>query len=214
VAKERLKSPRVRLFVALDLPEPVLDRLVEWQEEAFAERRDLRLVPKFSIHVTLAFLGYQAERDAERIAEVAFTDAGSPFELRPTELVEVPPRRPRLYAVSLEDPGEKLVAWQGGLAGRLEEASFYEPEKRPFWPHLTVARFKSTERHRGGAGRGGGARGGTRGGSGPAQPTPMPELPEELTESFQAARLTLYQSTLKPQGAVYDPLARKALAGE
>jgi 2'-5' RNA ligase len=211
VAKERLKSPRVRLFVALDLPEPVLDRFVAWQEDTFADRRDLRLVPKYSIHVTLAFLGYQAERDAERIAEVAFGDGAAPFALRPTELVEVPPRRPRLYAVSLDDVGERLTGWQGALAGRLQEAGFYEPEKRPFWPHLTVARFKNTERHR----TGGGARAGGRGGRGAGAPAaePMPELPDELTEPFEAARLTLYQSTLKPQGAVYDPLARKPLGG-
>ena len=33
VAKERLKSPRARLFVALDLPEDVRDGLAAWQRD-------------------------------------------------------------------------------------------------------------------------------------------------------------------------------------
>jgi 2'-5' RNA ligase len=158
------------------------------------------------MHVTLVFLGYQAEKDVDRIAELSFADGGGPFELRPTDLVEVPPRRPRLYALDLEDGGEALGKWQAGLAERLKEAQLYEPEKRPFWPHVTVARFKQTERHR----TGGGARGGTRRvARGPAaQPEPLPEFPEELSEPFKASRLTLYKSELRPQGAVYEPLAR------
>jgi 2'-5' RNA ligase len=206
VARERLKSPRLRLFVALDLPEQFLDRMVAWQEEAFSGRRDLRLLSRYSLHITLAFLGYQAERDVERIAEVSFSDQGGPFELRPTELREVPPRRPRLYAIDMEDKGGELGRWQTGLAARLQEAGFYEPEKRPFWPHLTIARFKQTERHR----TRGGARGGR--GGGPAQPPgPPPELPEELEQPVEATRLTLYRSTLRPDGAVYEPLSRREL---
>jgi RNA 2',3'-cyclic 3'-phosphodiesterase len=214
MARERMKSPRLRLFVALDLPDGAREQIVAWQEEAFSGRRDLRLVPPYSLHLTLVFLGYQAERDVERIAESAFQERdGGPFELRPTELLEVPPRRPRLYAVGMDDAGERLGSWQAGLAERLQRDGFYEPEKRPFWPHLTVARFKQTERHRTGGARGPGGRGG-RQARGPAdQPAPLPELPEELQEPIEAARLTLYSSTLKPQGAVYEALARNELTG-
>jgi 2'-5' RNA ligase len=206
MARERMKSPRLRLFVALDLPDPVLERITGWQEDVFAGRNDLRVTPRFSLHVTLVFLGYQAEKDVDQIGEVAFADGGGPFQLRPTELTEVPPRRPRLYALGLEDDGDTLAKWQEGAAERLKEAGLYEPEKRPFWPHLTVARFKQTERHR----TGGGARGGTRRAArGPASaPEPLPEFPEELAEKFEATRLTLYKSELRPQGAQYEPLAR------
>ena len=54
----------------------------------------------------------------------------------------VPQRRPRLYALGLEDDGGALHGWQDGLSRRLEEARLYEPEKRPFWPHVTLARVK------------------------------------------------------------------------
>lgn len=206
--KDRPKSPRLRMFVALELPDQFLDPLVSWREEAFADRRDLRLPSRYSLHVTLVFLGYQYERDVEKIAEASFADGGAPFQLEATDVTEVPPRRPRLYAVGLDDAGEKLTAWQGKLAERLQGAGYYEPEKRPFWAHITIARFKQTERHR----TSGGARGGR--GRGPAaQAEPMPELPDELKEPFEAARLTLYKSTLRPQGAEYEPLARVELGG-
>ena len=59
VAKERLKSPRARLFVALDLPERVRDgarRLAA--RRADADPPCGRSAPE-TLHVTLAFLGYQ-----------------------------------------------------------------------------------------------------------------------------------------------------------
>jgi 2'-5' RNA ligase len=188
--------------VALDLPDSVLDELVAWQAQAFGERRDLRLLPRASLHITLAFLGYQQTRDVERIGAVAFEGVGGPFDLRPSAVVEIPKRRPRLYAVALAEPAEALVRWQGELSRRLHEGGFYEPEKRPFWPHVTIARVKSDRRR---AGRG-------RPAAPPAaSPQPPPELPERLRQAFRTPRLTLYQSTLKPQGAIYEPLARLEL---
>jgi 2'-5' RNA ligase len=204
-AKERLKSPRLRLFVALDLPDQFLDLVVGWQAQALAPRRDVRVLPRGSLHVTLVFLAYQAERDVNRIAELSFEKRAEPFELRAHEVVEVPSRRPRLYAIGMADAGADLGRWQAALSERLQSAGLYEPEKRPFWPHLTVARFKSER-------VAGGRRGRSR--SGPVAPAgPVPELPEELRASFDAHRLTLYRSTLKPQGAVYEPLAQRGLGG-
>jgi RNA 2',3'-cyclic 3'-phosphodiesterase len=207
---ERLKSPRVRLFVALDLPASYLDELTAWQQSELGERQDLRLLSRFSLHVTLVFLGYQAERDVERIAELAFAERPQAFALRATELLEVPPRRPRLYALALADEGDALVRWQTGLSERLREARLYEPEKRPFWPHVTIARFKREGTRRdGGVPRG--ARGGRARGGPAAAAGPLPELSEDLQVPFSADRLTLYRSTLRPQGAQYEALSRVEL---
>jgi RNA 2',3'-cyclic 3'-phosphodiesterase len=191
VAKERLKSPRVRLFLALDLPKPFLDELVAWRERHFGGLSDARLLPRASLHVTLVFLGYQYERDVERIAEICFREAAGPFELRATEATGIPPRRPRLYALGLEDEGGALGAWQGELSKRLAAARLYEPEKRPFWSHVTLARGKRDRPL--------------------ARLADPASLPAALTEPFAGERATLYRSTLTPRGAVYDPLARLAL---
>jgi 2'-5' RNA ligase len=184
--RERLKNPRLRLFVALDLPRGVVDPFVEWRAQVLGEVPGLRLLARESLHVTLIFLGYQAQRDVDRIAEICFSERAGPFELRATGVVPVPPRRPRLYALSLEDAGGAVGAWQQELSRGLEHAGLYEPEKRPFWSHVTLARVKRDK------------------------PAPSidatPALPEELRRPFAPERATLYRSTLTPRGAVYDSL--------
>src|ERR687891_2071150 len=71
MAKERLKSPRARLFVALDLPQDVRAGLVDWQQTALADPA-LRVVRPEALHMTLVFLGYQAAKDVKAIAKAAF----------------------------------------------------------------------------------------------------------------------------------------------
>jgi 2'-5' RNA ligase len=196
VAKERLKSPRARLFVALDLPEELRDGVVAWGREALADPA-LRPVAPESLHVTLAFLGYRSEKEIERIAAVVGECAGpAPWvELRDPE--QRPPRgRARVYALPALSPGTEAL--QAGVSHGLEEAGFYEPEKRPYWPHVTVARVRPE------------ARGSRR----PAVVSEPPgKLPERLTEARICRRMTLYRSELKPTGAQYVPLAQVELPG-
>jgi RNA 2',3'-cyclic 3'-phosphodiesterase len=182
----------VRLFVALDLPEAVLDPLVEWRERSLGGVPGARLPPRASLHVTLVFLGYQYERDVERIAGLCFDAPAGPFDLRPTEVVGLPPRRPRLYALGLEDSGEAVASWQAQLAERLHAARLYEPEKRPFWAHVTLARGKRDRAL--------------------ARLDEPLAVPAELTRPFVPEGATLYRSTLTARRAVYDPLAEMKLA--
>ena len=195
MAKERLKSPRARLFVALDLPENVRDGIVAWQRH---ELRDpaLRVVKAESLHMTLVFLGYQAEKDLDRIAEAALgVSAGAPEVRLEPEPVGVPKgRRPRLFA--LDTPSEGAVELQRQVEEGLVAARFYEPEKRPFWPHLTVARVKPEKR-------------------GSRKPAPVEEgpgpLPEHMFPPFRPTRLVLFRSHLRPTGAEYEPMAELEL---
>src|SRR5919197_5563873 len=134
MTKERPKSPRARLFVALDLPERVREELVAWQREALTDPA-LRPVAAAALHVTLCFLAYQAERDIERIAETMRSAGPRPVPARfKEEPVAVPPSRPRLFAVDTESEG--AVVLQAELSDRLEAKRFYRPEKRSFWPHV------------------------------------------------------------------------------
>lgn len=195
MAKERLKSPRARLFVALDLPDEVREGIVAWQGRELADPA-LRPVRPESLHMTLVFLGYHPEKQIERIAEAALgVDAPAPEIRLEPEPVGVPRgKRPRLFAI--DAPSEGAVELQAQVESRLVEARFYEPEKRPFWPHLTVARMRPEK----------------RGSRKPAlvEKGPGP-LPEQLFRPFSALRLTLYRSHLRPQGAEYIPIAVKDL---
>jgi RNA 2',3'-cyclic 3'-phosphodiesterase len=199
VATERLKSPRARLFVALELPDPVRGALSAWQREAVAAEPLLRAPATETLHVTLCFLGYVPERRIDEVAAVV--DGLEPrsvelhFELEP---VGVPPARPRLYAASAPSPEADALAAE--LSDRLRTARLHKPEKRPFWSHVTVARVRPERASPGSGGR--------RRRNRPARvEIPPPALPKALGEPFCAVRITLYRSILRPQGAEYVPLA-------
>jgi len=202
VAKERLKSPRARLFVALDLPGEVRAALGEWQRVELSADPALRPSRAETLHFTLAFLGYHAEREVGRITEAALRlDAHAPvIRLRP-EPVAVPRGRPRLYAIDADS--DETVALQSEVERRLVDAGLYEPEKRDFWPHLTVARVRS-EKPSPGRRRGKPAR---------VERPPGP-LPEAIVEPFLGVRITLYRSHLRPTGAEYEPLAQTELLSQ
>ena len=182
-----MSGPRARLFLALDLPEPARASLVAWRDTLVSGRSDLRPVRPEALHVTLVFLGWQDEAAAPKIAEAAFAalPGGPPPWLTPTGVRSVPPRDPRLFALDLDDEDGRAGALQAVASAALEAGGWYRPEKRPFWPHLTLARVKRGE-HR---------------------VAPLPHEPPP-TEPFQAPVITLYRSTLRPQGALYEPLAR------
>jgi 2'-5' RNA ligase len=180
----------VRLFLALDLPPAVREALVGWRTDALAGRDDLRPVAPEALHVTLVFLGYQYEKDVARIWSAA-REAASPCSapaLVPEGVVPVPPRgAPRLFALDLEDRGGDCVALQAAASGALTAARLYRPEKRPFWPHVTLARVKKSVRR-----------------AAPLEGSPS-------LEPFTASVVTLYRSVLRPQGALYEPLERLTL---
>jgi RNA 2',3'-cyclic 3'-phosphodiesterase len=154
-------------------------------------RRDLRPVRPEALHVTLVFLGWQDESAAPRIAAAAFgaLPAGPPPRLSAAAVRSLPPRNPRLFALDLEDEDGRASALQAAASAALETGGWYRPEKRPFWPHLTLARVKRGER----------------------RVAPLPEDPPPPLERFEAPVVTLYRSTLRPQGALYEPLARTVL---
>ena len=174
--------------MALDLPEDVRGELAAWRDQLLAGRDDLRPVAQEALHVTLAFLGYRAEQEVGAIAEAMTSAAGEAPLLAPGEVKPIPPRRPRLFALDLDDRDGTCVRLQQAVSDALEAERFYKPEKRPFWPHVTLARVKRNLRAE-----------------------PLPADPPPL-EPFKAPQVTLYRSTLRPQGAKYDALAKAALA--
>jgi 2'-5' RNA ligase len=177
---------RVRLFVALELPQKMRDALVSWGREALSEQGGVRLLTSDHLHVTLCFLGWQAEEALEPIVAACRSAAGSRAgSLTPDEAIWLPPRRPRVLAVRLveEEKEGRVVELQSRLSQLLEAGGWYVPERRPYLPHVTVARV--------------GARTAMR-------PVAVPSPPPL---SFPARRITLFRSRLSPGGARYQGLA-------
>jgi 2'-5' RNA ligase len=195
MAVENGKSSQVRLFVAVDLPDGVRDGVAAWGQRELVDPA-LRIVPGANLHVTLAFLGWCAEEEVARAAAIVHgLEADAPEMAFAPEPVAVRWRGiASLYALEVASPDAAEI--QSEVAERLVAAGLYQPEKRPFWPHITIARVR---KETGGSRR-------YREVSGP-----LPELPEDLLGLFSGVRITLYRSKTRPQGAEYAPLAQLEL---
>jgi 2'-5' RNA ligase len=135
---------RLRLFLALRLPEDVLDGIEAWQAERLA---GVRLVPRDGLHVTLAFLGHRPAGELDGILRelrAAAAPASADLRLTPSRY-----RETRSVAMLvLDDEGGRAAALAGDLQARLERVGVYRRESRPWLPHVTVARFRRPPRLR------------------------------------------------------------------
>lgn len=203
-----------RMFFALDLPREVGAALGEWARRAAGAERarptplELRLLDPDTLHITLCFLGTRPLEEVDWLAGALEAAAGASYELSLGAPLLLPPRDPRSLAVEIHDAGGELASMQRRLSGSLCELCDWEPERRRFRAHVTVARVR---RHgprgpRGGreSRRRGGAPGGEAGGG--------VMLPATPSLAFAPAAITLYRSFLLPSGAVYEALASSSLA--
>ncbi len=177
---------RARLFVALELPREVRDRLALWRDEVVAGVPGLRPVAVESLHVTLCFLGSVELASVDAVAAACGVVRGMPAaSLSVRRGIWLPPRRPGVLAVELSDAGGRLGAVQSALSDALAGGGWFTPEKRAFLAHVTVARV----------GRGARVRRGSE----------LPGLSGEL--SFSGSTVTLFRSRLSSAGARYEGLA-------
>ena len=172
----------MRLFVAVDLPEAAVQRLAR-HGRALAAAGGWRALDPAAIHVTLVFLGEHPREVVEPISaelQAAWRPVG---RLRLGAEVRLPPRRPRVAAIGVEDPGGELARLQGDVSARLARLGLHTPERRRFLAHATVARRSR----------------GTEGSIAALEPT---------GDELALSSLALYASRLTPAGARYEALAR------
>jgi 2'-5' RNA ligase len=178
----------LRLFVAIEIPDAVKDAV----EAAFAPWRDAfpkaRWVPRENQHVTLKFLGRTWPRLTDWVPEQVEAAAA-----------DVPRFMVRLQGVgSFPSAKRGRALWAGfeerdlisDLAAEIEAALVEEfpAERRPFHPHLTVAR------------------------SDPPVKLPAAYTATALaTDPWEIDHVVLFRSHLGRPAPRYEPLARFAL---
>jgi 2'-5' RNA ligase len=183
-----MSDERARLFVALELPETVRAALVDWRAKVVGDRAGLRAVAQDALHVTLCFLGWRTADEIVEIAAACEVVAARPsIELSLGAGIWLPPKRPRVLAVAVDDRARALQRVQSELSDVLRRGGWYVPERRPFLGHVTVARVAR------------GAR------------APREDLPPLGPRTARGSTVTLYRSRLGHAGARYEPLASVAL---
>jgi RNA 2',3'-cyclic 3'-phosphodiesterase len=140
------QDERLRLFLALQLPEDVVAALDAWASEQLDQTsvESARRVPREHLHVTLAFLG---GRPADELPAVlgalgAAVRRSAPFPLEPVRYRETR----SVGMVVLDDPTGAAGALAADLHDRLERLRVYRREARPWLPHVTVLRFRERPR--------------------------------------------------------------------
>ena len=170
------RDERLRLFLALELPETVEDALRDWGVRHLEGGRRLE-----TFHVTLAFLGSRPRSELDAILDAlresaAETLAGAvPITLEPVRY-----RKTRSVGMLVLDDAELAATRLAGrLQKRLEKLRVYERENRPWLPHVTVVRFRE-------------------------RPRLEPPVPE--TGPFAPSGAAAFVSRLRPGGAQYEVL--------
>lgn len=178
------RDERLRLFAALVLPDDALRALVAWQERSLRGGDGVRLVPPSSLHVTLAFLGSRPASDVEPVLALL---RGAGREAVPPLLEPTGYRETRSVGmIVLGDEGGRATALAEGVGEGLERLGVYERERRPWLPHVTVARFRRR----------------------PRLSPPLPTLDE-----VRPSEMALFRSVLRQSGAQYEILESVALGG-
>lgn len=174
---------RLRLFVALLLPDATVSSLVEWQQSELV-RPAVRVVPPANLHVTLAFIGERPTAELEAITGAVRAAAGESS-------------KPVLAAVRYRETrsvGMIVLSDEDGRAGQLASRVFdgleglgvYEREHREWLPHVTVARFRER----------------------PRLDPPLPALGRVVS-----SEIAVMISRLRPSGAQYEVVESVPLGG-
>jgi 2'-5' RNA ligase len=132
----------VRLFVALEVPEPPR-RDVRRRVEGVRDRLPrARWVDLDNLHLTLLFLGETPEAGVPGLAaklREAFARCPA-LDLRLASGGTFPPGRPARVAWVGVDAPQELMTLQADVTRAAVEALEFAPEERAYHPHVTLAR--------------------------------------------------------------------------
>ena len=148
---------------------------------------ELRPVPVEAMHLTLAFLGERPGADVEPLADALARSLGRcapPRAARAVGGLWLSPRRPHVLTAAVEDPSGALAAMQDAVSRACARAVGWEPERRAFRPHVTVARARRNTHVR--------------------RPRPLPALPAAACAPWTTGGgVALLRSSPAPGGSQY-----------
>lgn len=181
----------MRLFVAIEIDQEIRNRIAEFIAQLKPRVANARWVRPEGLHITLKFLGNVTEEKVLPIERALQPIQAAKFPITVQNVGIFPsPKSPRVLWLGI-DAGLELVH----LAERVDEkmsSCGFEREKRPFSPHVTLARL--------------------------AERGKKPDLnflvsgPKPTFGTMMAKHFHLYESKLGPQGSRYSKLATFALS--
>ncbi len=184
----------IRAFIAIVIDPQIVRQIARAIATLRPQLTGIRWVPQTNFHLTLKFLGDIDEGKIEPIAQALqrYVHPFSCFAINAKGLGVFPGvNRPRILWVGLEATG--LPALASSIERALEPLGF-EHDTKEFKPHLTIGRWRRFD------------------GSSQALGKELELWDKHEFGRFEVREVVLFQSVLKPDGAVYTPLSVAALA--
>jgi 2'-5' RNA ligase len=190
----------VRIFIGIEIDEAARST-IDASAQALRRRIDrsaadsaVRWVPRENLHITIWFIGHVDDDRARAV--LAAIDAPyltGPFTIELTGMGLFPRSGPpRVLWIGVGAGHETLGSLHGAVQSRLVPLGF-EPERRPYSPHLTLARVKDVERKYAATLR-----------------TLVQTMSAPPVRSAVTA-VTVFESRVSSKGAAYTPLLRVPL---
>ena len=190
----------MRLFVGVELSDGVRGRAADAathlrrEAERTIPKTVLRWVDSANLHITVWFLGEVRDpRDQTVVAALEEPLRVRPFTMHVKGAGAFPRSGPpRAIWLGLEAGREGLLAIHDALRQRVAPLGF-EPEKRPYAPHLTIARVKDVR---------------------PRDSSTLRRMVDKALDDAGACKIrhaTLFRSRTLPTGSHYEALVRTPL---
>ena len=184
----------IRAFIAAEIDLPNKKKISELIGELKKSKADVKWITENQIHITLKFLGNIEKEQVQKMSGAlgGISRNFSAFDIQFSKLGAFPNmKRPRVIWIGVEKGGDLLSSLNEKIETALEKIGFTK-EKREYRVHLTLGRVKSLKNI-----------------------TSLAELIDKIdfqsTGEIKIDRLTLFQSTLTPKGAIYTPLLTSQL---
>lgn len=177
-----------RLFIAINLPENIKNKLVDCQKK-WADL-PVRWTLKINLHITLVFIGYVGDDKMYEIINIVKEVAKrhNPFNINLERIILGPPDKPaRMFWVEGEK-SEESAKLKNDLEDSLLAAShsgYRKKEVRAYRPHITLGRIKQGQWQ---------------------ELDSKPQVDEKFEYNFPVETVEVMQSNLKRTGAEYSIL--------
>lgn len=182
----------MRLFAAVDLSEQTRAAIGAVQRTIVSKlgSHGLKIVRPEHLHLTLVFAGDVTDAQGTALIEMMSADVPQePFHVAFGGVGAFPPDGvPRILWLGLREGARETIELQQRVAARFEAVGV-ELDRRPFHPHLTLARWRVSRR------------------------ADRARLPQTMgtVAAVEAGGVTLYQSRLSSSGPTYVLLAHAHL---
>ncbi|MEM2136380.1 MAG: RNA 2',3'-cyclic phosphodiesterase [Candidatus Methanomethylicia archaeon] len=134
----------IRVFIAIDVDDNILNSLVKVQEEMASLNCDIKFVERENIHLTLKFLGEIPLSKVNEVCNVMNNINFPRFILEVKGLGVFPNlNRPRVIWAGVSEGYQKVLEIFKFLDFNLRKLNF-KSEIEEFTPHITIGRFRSS----------------------------------------------------------------------